>query len=217
MRCGVLGGTFDPVHQGHLIVGRQVLERIDLDEILLMVSKIPPHKKSITDSYHRYAMAALATNGIPDIRVSGLELHRSGPSYTVQTLEILTEKMPDVAFAFVAGSDSLREIHLWKEYGKLFTGYSLVFVQRRGAEVDLNSLKIAPEFKRSLRILGPGESFVPLPGHSCLVELDTPDISSSAIRSSLRQGEVPAPGSLHPSVLFYIQKYRLYGEEKENR
>lgn len=108
-RIGILGGTFDPVHNGHLLLGEQAYREYGLDEIWFMPSHVPPHKKDhfITDGAARIRMLELATESIPYFTVSDFEMGREGNTYTAQTLALLKEAYPDIEVYFIIGADSL--------------------------------------------------------------------------------------------------------------
>ncbi len=216
MRIGVLGGTFDPVHAGHLAIAHGALERLQLDHVLIMLAKNPPHKGkiSVTDSYHRYAMAVLASEGDPRLCVSNAELNREGPSYTVDTMHAL-ESGSSHQYCFLAGADSLKEIHMWKECDRLFREHCLVFVPRSGVEVDLNELRIGSELKKLVRTLKPGGCPELMPGSAFILPLNPPPVSSTEIRAELRRGARPPRDHLGARVYRYIRKYRLYEEQQK--
>jgi len=114
-RIGIMGGTFDPVHNGHLLLGRQAYEEFGLDEIWYMPSHIPPHKKDhkITSAEDRIEMLHLALKGIPYCVVSEFEMQREGNTYTAHTLELLQKEYPENHFYFIIGADSLFQIERW--------------------------------------------------------------------------------------------------------
>lgn len=140
MRLGVLGGSFDPVHHGHLILAETCREACGLDEIWFVPAAIPPHKigQNRTDARHRLAMLRLAVAGRSDYVVSNLELARGGVSYTVDTLERLHADRPGVELSLLLGSDSLRDFPTWREPGRIATLATLIVVRRAGqAEQDV--------------------------------------------------------------------------------
>ena len=114
-RIGILGGTFDPVHNGHLLLGEQAYREYGLDEIWFMPSHVPPHKKDhlITDGAARIRMLELATESIPYFTVSDFEMGREGNTYTAQTLALLKEAYPDIEVYFIIGADSLYQLETW--------------------------------------------------------------------------------------------------------
>jgi nicotinate-nucleotide adenylyltransferase len=192
-------------------MAREAVRRLNLDELLLMVARRPPHKgmAPISDSYHRYAMAVLATRAEPRISVSRLELNREGPSFTVETLRALRSLRP-ARYCFIAGADSLREIHLWRDCGNLFAENCMVFVPRRGVRVDLDKLKLSAEIRQTIHPLSDGERVDLAPGSAYLLDTHPPDISSTEIRSAIAEGRCLADSSLPADVHFYIRKYGLY-------
>lgn len=127
-RIGIMGGTFDPVHNGHLLLGRQARSEYGLDEIWYMPSHIPPHKKDhrITDGKDRLAMLELALEGIPFFSVSDFEMKREGNTYTAQTLELLKEEYPEDKFYFIIGADSLFQLETWYHPEKVMELTSLL-------------------------------------------------------------------------------------------
>ena len=114
-RVGILGGTFDPVHNGHLLLGEQAHREYGLDEIWFMPSHVPPHKKDhhITDGAARIRMLELATESVPYFSVSDFEMGREGNTYTAQTLALLKEAYPDIEVYFIIGADSLYQLESW--------------------------------------------------------------------------------------------------------
>lgn len=215
MKLGVLGGTFDPVHAGHLYLGAYTREYLELDRVLFMVAKAPPHKqtKPVTDSYHRYAMTVLALQDSPAFFASRLELHREGPSYTIDTLNVLNSQFPDSQICFIAGSDSLKEVHLWKDCDKLFKRYSLVFVQRPGAKVNLDRLELASEIRQLLRTVPSREKQEIIPGESYLLDIEPPAISSTQLRDQIGSNKKISSDLISPAVHRYAEKYQIYGND----
>jgi nicotinate-nucleotide adenylyltransferase len=213
LRVGIYGGTFDPVHRGHTYIANQVLRLLALDRVLLMVSRLPPHKpgNGVAAQHHRLAMVALETLPESHLYASGFELRRRGPSYTVQTMALLRERYPRHRFCFIGGSDSLREIHIWKNHSVLLRDNCCVFVQRAGARVDT---ALFPEIRLEKVAAGGSSSPEIRPGSSFLVDIGAPDISSSQVRESLAGRGRPLSGEISPKVLQYIRKYHLYEDNK---
>lgn len=115
MRVGILGGTFDPVHGGHLALARAALRRLKLDQILFVPARLSPLKDSKpTPAKHRLAMLRLATKGMRKARIEALELKRPGPSYTVDTLKALKRKYPGAELFLILGKDAARDLSKWK-------------------------------------------------------------------------------------------------------
>ena len=212
MQLGILGGTFDPVHNGHLHIAREVGRLLDLDRILFMVSNYPPHKGmgGITGAYHRFAMVAISLLEENQMLACGSELSRTGPSYTIETLDGIAGNQTKSSICFIAGSDSLKEIHFWRDYDRLFADYCLIFVQRPGAEVSLANLDLASDQRNRIKKVSKTNRFEIRPGTSFILDLEAPPFSSSAIRGSIGSGLQVPPDSLSPQVLSYIRKHRLY-------
>ncbi len=116
-RLGIFGGTFNPIHLGHLIVARETMENLKLDKIIFILSNIPPHKNSneIASSKDRLTMLELAIKGYKNFTYSTIELERDGKSYTVETLKELHEKFNDTDLFFIIGADNLKDIKHWKD------------------------------------------------------------------------------------------------------
>jgi nicotinate-nucleotide adenylyltransferase len=216
MKVAVLGGTFDPIHEAHLFMAREVIRRLGFHRVLLMVAPRPPHKQSriLTGAFHRYAMAVLASQHDDHVEVSGLELERPGPSYTIDTMVELRRRLPGAELAFIAGGDSLRELPQWHRYDRLISEFSLIFVPRHGSEINLAALSTGPTVGR-VEVVEGDSTFQASPGRSCLLRIRTPEISSTWVRARLAAGFDPGPEVLHPEVLRYIRKYRLYGPSQE--
>jgi len=135
MRIGILGGTFNPIHLAHLRIAEEVREACSLDQVLFIPAALPPHKSVAEDVpfTHRLAMTELAVAGNSRFRVSDLEMHRSGKSYSVHTLEILRRENPANDYFFIVGMDSFRDIASWKEYRRLFELAHIVVAARPGS------------------------------------------------------------------------------------
>jgi nicotinate-nucleotide adenylyltransferase len=131
-RIGLYGGSFNPVHNGHLRTAVEVREHAGLDEVWLIPVHVPPHKDGagLADAAARFRMLELAVAKTPSLRACDIELTRPGPSFTIDTLDLLREQHSDVDFALVLGFDAFREIHTWKEYERLFASCDLVVTSR---------------------------------------------------------------------------------------
>ena len=144
MRIGILGGTFDPVHYGHLIAAETCRERLKLDQVRLIPAASPPHKPGvkIADGHARADMLSLAVSGYPEFIVDRRELKRSGPSYTVDTLRELTAEYPGHDLYFLMGADSLRDLLAWREPEEIARLATIVACNRPGV-ADVTSSQIA--------------------------------------------------------------------------
>lgn len=198
MNIGVLGGTFDPVHRGHLKIAEVAMQRLDLDRILFMPAGEPWLKaeKEITPSQHRKKMLELAIEGYPRFAISTIELERPGATYTIETLEILHAGMDSATdIFFLMGWDSLIQLPQWKRPSELIQMCRIVAFTRSGMwQPDLKTL----------------EKKVPGIIHNTII-LDMPpvDISSSDIRDRISKG-LSIEGLVPEGVEEYILNNRLY-------
>ena len=213
-RIGVLGGTFDPVHHGHLDAAGAARKALSLAEVVLLPSRVPPHKAfpAPTSGYHRFAMAALASSVREGFRVSDLELRSSEPSYTSLTLQQLARDgyAPSQLF-FIVGSDAFAEIEHWHDYPALLRRSHFAVVARAGtplAELHRRLPALAD------RMFEPGGGLPPgAPGGPTaiwLVDARTRNVSSSSIRRRLAAAK-PTGDLLPDIVAAYIARHRLYG------
>ena len=192
MRLGIYGGTFNPIHSGHLIIAQTACSQCDLNQLLFVPSARPPHKHHtpLIAPEHRYAMAVLATQDDPRFGISDMELQRPGLSYTVETLRALQQAHGlNCALFFLIGADRLVDIDSWHSGDEIFEMAQVVVVPRAGADLGRT-----PADLRDRVILLPGP-------HT--------DISSTDVRQRVLAGQsiknlVPDP------VEVYIRKHRLY-------
>ena len=217
MKVGILGGTFDPVHRGHGYVARKILEIFDLERVLFMISNVPPHKEKeeITSAFHRYAMVVLEVQNDTRLYSSPWELERPEPSYTIDTLDYFATHHPQHRHCFIAGTDALKEIHLWKDYVTLLKEHCLIFVQRPGIEVTLKELPVPKSLLEIIEVVCEGEEPTIQPGRSFLISLNAPPVSSTSVRKMIASGKSPSCSLVSSAVLQYIQKYRLYEKNEE--
>jgi nicotinate-nucleotide adenylyltransferase len=206
---GLLGGTFDPIHHGHLDVARAARAALGLRDIWIVPARVPPHRdRPSASAAHRFAMAALAIQGVDGVRLSDLEMETGGPSYTTETLDRLAQAGAELgAFCFITGADAFVEIRSWKGYPALLDRCHFVVVSRPGAPVA--SLPAAlPELANRMRTAsGPP----PDRPHILLVEAPTAPVSSTDVRRARAAGRpladlVPAP------VATYIVQHDLYAQ-----
>ncbi len=212
MKIGILGGTFDPVHQGHLFIAHCARRVFALDRVLLMVARQPPHKsgRDLTPGRHRYAMVALACARETNLLAGDWELDQRGPSYTINTMRHFTGLDDGNGYCFVAGGDSLAEVHLWKDATRLLSQFCFIFVNRTSDPKGRKELPGIGSLREDLREVCDNERHAIGPGRTFLVSSDPPSYSSTAIRQAFREGRGPAPGALSPEVDLYIRKHRLY-------
>ena len=140
-RLGIFGGTFNPVHLGHLIMAQDALEHFELSKVLFVPCANPPHKATtdLAPARHRLAMLESALEGELRFEISEIELRRGGTTYTIDTIRTLAAAYPGVELCFIIGADSLAELHLWKDIGSLLNLCRIVTIARPG--VDLAGMK----------------------------------------------------------------------------
>ncbi len=200
MKLGVLGGTFDPIHLGHVAAAEAAQLALGLDEIILVPSRIPPHRSTpaTASPADRFAMAERAAEGRNGWSASFLEIKRQGPSYTYDTLIELGGQR-STQLSFITGADAFAEIASWSRYPAILDLANFVVVSRPGITLDSLRERVPSAFDRSstaqTRVI--------------LVEAHTPDVSSTDIRRRIRAGE-PLSGLVPPAVADYIQAHRLY-------
>jgi nicotinate-nucleotide adenylyltransferase len=196
-RLGVLGGTFDPIHHGHLVAAQEARHQLGLDLILFVPAGNPPHKpaRPVSAANHRLRMVELAIADRPDFALSRVDVDRPGPCYTVDTLALLREAWgPRPIFYFIEGTDSLAEITTWYRPERLIQLSELAVVERPGAELDLDRLEEAlPGLRKRLH----------------WVQMPQLEISSTALRARVRDGR-PISYLLPESVEAYIRDQALY-------
>ncbi len=201
-RIGVMGGTFDPVHYGHLVIAEEVHAALHLSEVIFIPAGQPPHKTghSITETQHRLAMLELALASNPHFRISLMEIERTGPSYTVDTLRILREQSGmDTALFFIIGWDSLEELHTWYKASDILSLVTrLVAVRRPGYEEDA-------EYNRVLEQRLPG-----ILQQLLVVQAPQLEISATDLRQRVAEGR-PIKYQTPEAVETYIKENRLYG------
>jgi nicotinate-nucleotide adenylyltransferase len=218
-RIGVYGGTFDPIHDGHIEVARSILRRFNLDTLLLVLAACPPHKDpgSISMAYHRYAMAAMASLDVEGISVSSLELEHSDRPYTFETMGTLRCMHGEEAAIFlILGSDSFEDLHKWREPERILESCSIIVAARPGYEItELAAMLGGKDLHRyieDLRGVGADDrrgAETPRRGAIYLTDLVEVDISSTDIRERVSRG-MSIEGMVPVSVERYIRKYGLY-------
>ena len=215
--AGVLGGTFDPVHLGHLHVAEQAAAILGLEKVLLMPSARPPHKPTglVTGNRHRLNMLRLAISSRPGLEVSTLEYDRCGLSYTIDTLRSLRSDDRPVDPIFLIGGDALAELHTWKEYRSILAEFDLAVIRR--PEDPRDSELPDQEVRRRLLDYPVDDPCLPDPGRGGRIfrlDVDPVPISSTAIRRATSLG-APIHGLVPLSVAKYIQDHQLYRREAQ--
>ncbi len=202
LRVGILGGTFDPIHIGHLIIAEEVWARLGLDTVLFVPARMSPMKieNQTADAEHRLAMVQIGITGNPHFAVSLLELEREGPSYTVDTLRQLRAVYgEDTVLHFIMGADSLHSLPAWYRPQEIIQLARIVAVSRPEVVLELSALESA------------------LPGISQATDVLSSlrlGISSTDIRARVRQG-LPVRYQLPDGVEAYIRAHGLYAATEE--
>jgi len=199
VRVGILGGTFDPIHLGHLAAAQAAIECAELDRLVLVPSGSPPHRRpAVAEAERRLEMVRLAIGDDPSFEVSDIETRRTGPSFTSDTLRELKRLRPGDELFLVLGWDAARMFGTWHEPDEVRRLANVVVVSRpRSGAPDESSLRAAG--------LDPAQTIV------CL--RPTPDISGSALRRAIAHGEPIS--ELPEAVERYIAKNRLYGDNRD--
>lgn len=202
-KIGILGGTFNPIHKGHLALGLAAMEQYDLEEVWLMPSKLPPHKSHFTmlAEEHRLAMTELAAKTNEKFRVSDFELRREGLTFTADTLELLTKEYPDTKFYFIVGGDSLIKFSKWRRPERILELATLLGAGRAGYEAEQVEKAVT-----ELRMQFPGAEI------GTVVLADYP-IASNKIREAFYTGNSEqVKHALPESVWNYLQNHKLYAK-----
>lgn len=208
-RVGILGGTLDPVHCGHVQAAIAVRDALALTNVLLLPSHVPPHRPRAPEasSFHRFAMAALAVNGVPGLQASDDELRNAGPTYTADTLDRLRSHglLPSQIF-FITGADAFAEIATWHRYPDVLDLANFVVISRPRHDLAMLHQRLpslASRMKNADDFASPSDATI------VLLAVSTPDVSSTAIRERLRRGE-SIGGLVPPLVETHIHQHRLY-------
>ncbi|MEY4322066.1 MAG: hypothetical protein RL167_794 [Actinomycetota bacterium] len=191
-RLGVMGGTFDPIHHGHLVAASEAATALGLDEVIFVPTGRPWQKKQVTAGEHRYLMTVIATASNPRFKVSRVDIDRSGPTYTIDTLRDLRKIYADAELFFISGADAIAQILSWKEVDDVWDLAHFVAVSRPGHALELPS---APD------------------GAISTLEIPALAISSTDIRARVDDGK-PVWYLVPDGVVQYIAKHQLYrGQE----
>ncbi|MDQ1076838.1 MULTISPECIES: nicotinate-nucleotide adenylyltransferase [Microbacterium] len=187
-RIGVMGGTFDPIHHGHLVAASEVAQSFDLDEVVFVPTGRPWQKDEVTASEHRYLMTVIATASNPQFTVSRVDIDRDGPTYTIDTLRDLKRQRPGADLFFITGADAVAQILSWRNHQELWDLAHFVAVSRPGHVLTTEGL--------------PTEDVSQL-------EIPALSISSTDCRARVRRGH-PVWYLVPDGVVQYIAKHHLY-------
>ncbi|WP_278249438.1 nicotinate-nucleotide adenylyltransferase [Aeromicrobium sp. IC_218] len=194
-RIGVMGGTFDPIHHGHLVAASEVQSWFDLDQVVFVPTGQPWQKsdRQVSPAEHRYLMTVIATAANPRFQVSRVDIDRAGPTYTIDTLTDLQKQLPDADLYFITGADAMAQILTWRDHDGLFDLAHFVGVTRPGHELDAAAIESFPHDRVTL------------------VEVPALAISSTDCRQRAERGQ-PVWYLVPDGVVQYIQKHQLYGD-----
>jgi len=192
IRLGVMGGTFDPIHYGHLVAASEAAANFNLDKVVFVPTGEPWQKQEITSAQHRYKMTELAISGNSNFEISDLDIKRPGPTYTVDTLLDLKTEYPDADLYFITGADAISQILTWKNVEKIWGLAQFVGVSRPGHTLEVPN---SPH------------------GAVSLLEIPALAISSTDIRGRVKAGK-PIDYLLPDSVIDYIETNNLYQGNK---
>lgn len=200
-RLGIMGGTFDPIHYGHLVAAEMARGEFNLSKVLFIPSGTPPHKirRDISSAKLRYEMVQSSIQDNPDFDISALEIERKGLSYTVETLRIIRQTWPEYELYFITGTDALREIFSWHEAEEILTLIQFIGVARPGFDASDFLLRVQQEYPE-------------IQGRIHYLEVPALAISSTDIRSRVRRGQ-PIRYLLPESVRLFIHLHGLYIDE----
>ena len=195
-RVGVMGGTFDPIHHGHLVAASEVQSWFDLDEVVFVPTGQPWQKsdRSVSPAEHRYLMTVVATASNPRFTVSRVDIDRAGPTYTIDTLSDLSALLPESDLYFITGADALTEIFTWRDAAELFELARFVGCTRPGYDMDAAHLAGIPADRVTI------------------LEIPALAISSTECRQRRAKGE-PVWYLVPDGVVQYISKHDLYSSD----
>jgi nicotinate-nucleotide adenylyltransferase len=215
-RIGILGGTFDPVHVGHIATALAAHRALRLDRVLVLPSGTPPHRHTqpAASRFHRFAMTALAVNGLSSLIASDLEIGESGPSYTFDTLTRLHARgVTRSQIFFITGADAFAEIATWSRYPDVLDLAHFAVVSRpghRAADVVASMPQLATRVHRDTDVTA-GTPAASSQVGIVVVDAPTPDISSSEIRRRIATGD-SIEGLVPDAVRTHIVQHRLYSQ-----
>ena len=220
-RTGLLGGTFDPTHHGHVAVAEAAQQVFNMDRVLLVPARVPPHRQvaPVASPSDRFAMLELAVSGHPSLIASDLELHDPAPAYTTETLQRLTDAGQATSqLFFIIGADAFAEISTWQGYPTLLDQSHFVVVPRPGHDLSVLRRGLPGMAHRFQEVRAGAMGCPPDDGRTTIftIEAATPAITSSAIRQHLSVGT--SIDDLVPSaVAHYIRAHHLYAPPPPSR
>ncbi|MCQ2362058.1 MAG: nicotinate-nucleotide adenylyltransferase [Acidaminococcaceae bacterium] len=193
---GILGGSFDPIHRGHIMLAQNVYEKLDLERVIFVPAYVAPHKigQSYASPEDRYCMTELAVDGISHFSVSDVEFKKKGISYTFETLRIMKQQFPNQDLYFIIGADGVPQLDSWHHIDEIFELAKFAVVYRPGyeEEIALAKQRFGENSKK-------------------IIMIETPEdpVSSTLVRENIVK-KLPLTGLVAPAVEQYIQEWRLY-------
>jgi nicotinate-nucleotide adenylyltransferase len=209
-RTGLIGGTFDPVHYGHLDAAEAASRALQLDDVVFVPAHVPPHRSTqpLASAFHRFAMVALAIEGRSGLRVSDAELGRDGPSFTIDTLRAFHQLgIPPAQLFFIVGADAFAEIATWREFPGVLEAASFAVVARPGCRLE-DALGSLPAVLRRVRQRPWSLERFDEPG-VFPVEAVTRDVSATEVRTRIASG-LDISDLVPPPVARHIAAHNLY-------
>ncbi|HWU66633.1 MAG TPA: nicotinate-nucleotide adenylyltransferase [Methylophilus sp.] len=207
---GIFGGTFNPIHNGHLALAQTVLDTLHCTQIRVIPAAVPPHKEApAVTAQHRATMVKLAIQSQPTFVLDTCELDRQGPSYTIETLHLLRTRFPDQALCLMMGQDSYQKLPTWHRWLELLDYCHLLVVHRADKE---KTLTLHPEHEGKLVDIATAPQAFSAHANGLISFLTQapPDISSTRTREQLRQADNAVRNQIPSAVWQYIQENRLY-------
>ena len=197
-RIGILGGTFNPIHNGHIMLAQYCKNEVQLDKIILVPTCTPPHKsnKHLADESHRLKMCSLASNSLEGFEVSDVEIRRKGKSYTYETLSYFKEIYPDDELYFIMGADMFLSLHIWKNPEVIFSHSNIIAIPRDESNIaDLQSYY--------------SSVIQPMGAKAVILPNSVKQVSSTQIRDNINNKNI-IKSLIDENVLDYIEKNNLY-------
>jgi nicotinate-nucleotide adenylyltransferase len=220
-RIGLFGGTFDPIHAGHLRAARLVGRRFGLDRVFFIPAAVPPHKArpDLAPARDRMKMTALAVAGRKDWTASPIELRSGGTSYSIRTIEAMRRRFPRARLFFIVGADAFLEIRTWRSWERVLRSCAFIVMTRPGSRLRDAGAVLGPAWEGIVRRVGPGSR----PGGDedgppavYLLPIEALPVSSTQIRALARRGRSLA-GKVPRAVAVHIRTKRLYREPGASR
>lgn len=204
-KVGLYGGSFDPIHFGHLGPVRQAREALGLDRVLYLPTARPPHKaRRLAPAWARYAMVELALLREEGMYASDFEMRREGPSYTVDTVDHFRRRLPETRLVLIVGGDSFAALPTWRDWRRILEGVEIAILTRPGWRPKPGKGELAPELRRALST-----------GRAQPVANAPVEVSSTEVRRAIAAGASNLQDLVPPLVLDYVAKYRLYRPHPE--